>query len=331
MNKVLVLKLGGRCNLHCKHCHAEPMDYQFNPLIIDYIRQSGYKRITFSGGEPLLYYPLIKQIIEALGHDYQYKLMSNICLLRQDMVDFFNRYQVTIGYSFDGYDSGRDIGQPNLRAFAQLDRNTMSVTCYHKNIDLFKLKRDVDKFIDRHGLKPRPSLYANFVHQTDSSETDDTTREDAKLYCKQLAEMIEPELMQLKSGKIKLENARHYCGTAYMALFNWWLPKQYKGLKCFNTNVHSMTISGKFLCCPYTTKYEVGNFLTGIDWNKVNDLVPEKCKQCSIWNICHGSCFANVSGNECYISQTMNRWLNKVIERHNLRDMINRMFNRHEV
>lgn len=328
MSKVLVLKLGGRCNLHCPHCHAEQMDYQFNSLILDYIRETGYQRITFSGGEPLLYFPLIKQITEALGHNYQYKFMTNATLLTDAMVDFLNEYDFTVGYSFDGYDSARDIGKPNLEALSRIKHNTMSVTCYHHNIDLFKLKADIDKFIEKHNLTPRPSLYANFVHQTATSDTDDTTFEDAQSYCKQLALMIEPELLRIKSGKVRPEEARHYCSTAYMALYNWWLPKKYKGLKCFNTNVHCMTISGQFLVCPYTTKYPIGNFLTGIDWQALDKLIPEKCKQCSLFNICHGSCMANISGNECYIARTMNRWLNKVIVRHQLLPILDQLFDK---
>lgn len=328
MSKVLVLKLGGRCNLSCPHCHAEPMDYQFNPLIIDYIKSSQYRRITFSGGEPLLYFPLIRQIVESLGHEYEYKFMTNAVLLTDPIVDFLNEYNFTVGYSFDGYESNRDIGKPNLQALSRVIRNTMSVTCYHRNIDLFKLKSDIDIFIKKHDLKPRPSLYANFVHQTDSSNTSDTTREDAQKYCLQLAQIIEPELLAIKAGKVDLNSARYWCGTAYMALYNWWLPKKYTGIKCFNSNVHCMTISGQFLVCPYTKKYPVGNFLTGIDWDAVDSMIPERCKNCSIFNICRGSCITNTSGNECYIARTMNRWLNKVVERHQLKPLLDRMFDK---
>lgn len=321
MSKVLVLKLGGRCNLNCPHCHATPMDYQFNPLIIPYIRQQGYKRITFSGGEPTLYFPLIKHIAETLGQDYEYKFMTNATALTAEMVEFFNQYRFTVGYSFDGYSSGRQIGKPRLDLLAEIERNTMSVTTYHQNIDLFRLKEDIDIFIEKHGLKPRPSLYANFIHQT-SDCTNDTTREDAKQYCKQLASIIEPELLKLKHARVKAEEFRHYCGTAYMAIHNWWRVKDYTGLKCFNTKVHCMTISGEFLCCPYTTKYPVGNIVTGIDWSAVDKLIPQRCKTCSIFDICHGSCFTNITDNECYIAKTMNRWLNQVIERHGLKDLL---------
>lgn len=105
------------CNGRCVYCQAQSgnvkecrkMSCEVARRAVDLALQSPQKELSFEfqGGEPLLNFPVIKYIIEyseAVKGDkiIHYTLVSNLSLLTEQMILFFQKYDVSISTSLDG-------------------------------------------------------------------------------------------------------------------------------------------------------------------------------------------------------------------------------------
>lgn len=116
--RLIFLILGDACNLNCKYCieHDAPVkNYSINEKIYDFIKsvKNDYrlKAVTFYGGEPTLYFDKMKTIVTALeGNDIHFSTMTNGKLINKEMVEFFNKYAMSVNVSWDGYGSSISRG-----------------------------------------------------------------------------------------------------------------------------------------------------------------------------------------------------------------------------
>lgn len=125
------------CNLKCKYCYVKKerqymtfpiaqkaIDSAYEKLLnlrkefpdTDFIQnRTGY--IYFFGGEPLLNYKLIKQVIEytdtTYSQEFQYGLVTNGLLLTKEMCEFFQQHKVNIKISYDGHFSTERVDKYN--------------------------------------------------------------------------------------------------------------------------------------------------------------------------------------------------------------------------
>ena len=88
-----------------------------------------------------------------------------------------------------------------------------------------------------------------------------------------------------------------------------------RGVRCCNENKVSLAINGDFLLCPYDD-IVVGNIYEGIDWDKVESYIPERCKNCPLWESCMNTCIANITENECYISKVLHKHFYKLMDKY---------------
>lgn len=106
----IILKLGHKCNFNCVYCSQEHLinngrEWEgLSPSLFSFLDNHRGKGVTikFYGGEPLLYFDYIKQIVEKYQEDFSYMLISNGSLLRKPMVEVFNRFKVRFLLSHDG-------------------------------------------------------------------------------------------------------------------------------------------------------------------------------------------------------------------------------------
>ena len=109
-----------RCNLMCTYCQASrksvdaknyDMDKETARKTVDFIFQSPSNAISveFQGGEPLLNYPVVKEIIEyanKLNKKYKkylsFTIVSNLTVINDEMLDFLIENRVGICTSLDG-------------------------------------------------------------------------------------------------------------------------------------------------------------------------------------------------------------------------------------
>lgn len=115
------------CNVRCVYCQANNgsstpncfMDVETAERAVDIALQSPerYLNFEFQGGEPLLNFDIIRHIVEYteannVSHDIDYSVVSNLTLLKDEMIEFFKEHHFSISTSVDGDKSVHDKNRP---------------------------------------------------------------------------------------------------------------------------------------------------------------------------------------------------------------------------
>lgn len=126
--RLFEILLGFNCNFNCEYCgqlsyrdkvpSSSPADV---PAFIEMIKELGIKdpnRVSFWGGEPLVYWKTLEVLIPELRkiwHDSFCTIITNGSLLTKDKIDFFKKYGIALTVSYDcceetarGTNIGRD-------------------------------------------------------------------------------------------------------------------------------------------------------------------------------------------------------------------------------
>lgn len=141
----LVFKLNKMCNLNCSYCYVDCETggpqiklEVFKKILssIDLNKYSGDRKLVLilHGGEPLISYQLIKDIVQyiqknGLDDHISINLQSNGVLINEEMIAFFKKHNIGFGISIDGYNDHTNVG----RVFYD---GTNSFTAVDKAIDL---------------------------------------------------------------------------------------------------------------------------------------------------------------------------------------------------
>ena len=102
------LHLCNACNLMCQHCYALPPDVQEiylpTPVVLSVLSELERlraKRVTLSGGEPLLH-PDLRRIVEFAGPRFKIQLLTNGTLIDEEWARFLAQFDIDIQISLDG-------------------------------------------------------------------------------------------------------------------------------------------------------------------------------------------------------------------------------------
>lgn len=169
--KTICLVLNNSCNLNCQYCFANKGKYdkpneqmKFNKAkealdnLICCVRDNHGKELTvaFFGGEPLLNFERIKQVVEYMKNSARdlickYMITTNGTLITQETVDFFeaNKFNVTISIdgdeiqhnTFRKYVSGKDSYATVVNAvdmFKNKAQINARITIASHNTDIYK-------------------------------------------------------------------------------------------------------------------------------------------------------------------------------------------------
>jgi radical SAM protein with 4Fe4S-binding SPASM domain len=119
------------CNLNCSYCYEnkydrskEQMDISVAKDVITYYmeRDDGHKKVSieFFGGEPLLGFSLIKEVVEwfysrSWKKDAFFGIQTNGTLLTEEMKEWLVKYKkkLTVGFSIDGCKEAHDLNRSN--------------------------------------------------------------------------------------------------------------------------------------------------------------------------------------------------------------------------
>src|SRR5579863_6225215 len=136
--QTLVLNLTNQCNLSCEYCYefgedkvATPegkpkfMDFETAKSSVDFLLEKSQGRrsthITFFGGETLMNFPLLKQVVtyanqQAVdnGRHIDFSLTTNATLLTPAIIEFLSANRIGVTVSMDGTKEMHD----KLRVFA---------------------------------------------------------------------------------------------------------------------------------------------------------------------------------------------------------------------
>jgi uncharacterized protein len=136
--QTLVINLTNQCNLSCQYCYefgadkvATPegkpkfMEFETAKQSVDFLfaESAGRKsvHITFFGGETLMNFPLLKQVVDysreqaaERGVSIDYSLTTNATLLRPEIIEYLTANAIGVTVSMDGPKEMND----QLRVFA---------------------------------------------------------------------------------------------------------------------------------------------------------------------------------------------------------------------
>lgn len=320
--KVLNLKLGGDCNLGCPHCHCRPSRFEKNTKVYDWIKSQNYDRISFSGGEPLLYIETIKEAVSAIG-ELEYRIVTNGTLLTDEIVEYLNENNFTVLVSYDGENGARDSAiEPRWDMVSKLKKTGLSVCCYPGNMDFAKIGSDIEQLKVKHELRNIPTFgylqSVEFPHQTEYATNELVSDKEVEDYLQQTQLQLLFMFEQYATGA-PLDGLF----LLKKCLKKWWIKKDYQGCRCCNPMAHAVTIDGRFMLCSYGNTF-VGDINSGIDFEKVAKAIPKRCQTCELWDVCKNTCVANVTENECKIAHAMNAFLETTIDTYNVRERLER-------
>ena len=120
--KALCLHVAHTCNLNCSYCFASQgkyhgdralMSFEVGKRAMDFlIENSGSRRnleVDFFGGEPLMSFDVVKQIVayarsieKEKGKNFRFTLTTNGMLIDDDVIDFCNKEMSNVVLSLDG-------------------------------------------------------------------------------------------------------------------------------------------------------------------------------------------------------------------------------------
>lgn len=123
INNIFVM-LGNECNLNCKYCLQHPLvhnriTHSINVDIYDFIEQCAKENsdesvnVQFFGGEPLLFWDNIKEIVntmESRDCNVTFSLLTNGKLINTEIVDFVKEHNIWFAVSWDGDNSIKTRG-----------------------------------------------------------------------------------------------------------------------------------------------------------------------------------------------------------------------------
>lgn len=155
--KAMCLHIAHDCNLRCKYCFASTgdfgtgrklMPFETGKAAIDFLLEKSVGRenleVDFFGGEPLMNFKVVKQIIEyarskekEFGKHFNFTITTNGMLLTDDKIDYINKEMFNVVLSIDGR---REV---NDRMRVRVDGSG----CYDKIVPNFK------KLVEKRGDK----------------------------------------------------------------------------------------------------------------------------------------------------------------------------------
>jgi sulfatase maturation enzyme AslB (radical SAM superfamily) len=115
----LLILITDACNMSCSYCYGR-YGIKNTPLfmtkdtarkIVDFSKINNIKKIAFFGGEPLLNFSIIKEIVEyskSMGMEMIYGLTTNGTLVSKEVANYFKKNDIKVSVSIDGTKENHD-------------------------------------------------------------------------------------------------------------------------------------------------------------------------------------------------------------------------------
>ena len=327
--KALCLHVAHDCNLKCKYCFAEEGEYhgkrslmstEVGKKAIDFIiANSGNRRnleVDFFGGEPLMNFEVVKEIVEygreqekLHGKNFRFTITTNGVLLDDEKQKYINENMHNVVLSLDGRKEINDFMRPRAGGQGSYDlivpkfqkladsRNQTDYyvrgTFTHHNLDFSK---DIFHFADDLGFKQvsvEPVV-------ADSTEDYAIQEEDLETIYKEYEKIAEELYIRHKTGE-KDFNFFHFMVDLTGG------PCVAKRLSGCGSGTEYMAVSPEgdlYPCHQFVgqPEFKLGTVFEGIKNNEIreefancNVYTKPDCKKCWAKFYCSGGCMANAS------------------------------------
>lgn len=323
--KALCLHIAHTCNLNCAYCFASQGKYQGDRALMSFevgkraldflIENSGTRRnleVDFFGGEPLMNFDVVKQLVEYArsiekekGKNFRFTLTTNGVLIDDDVIDFANREMSNVVLSLDGRKEVHDRYRvdykgegswekivPKFKKLVQARGNKdyyMRGTFTHHNPDFLE---DIQTMLDLGftELSMEPVVCAD----TDESAL---TYDDLPVVMEQYEKLAQLMISRRKEG-------RPFTFYHYMIDLQGG-PCIYKRISGCGSGTEYMAVTpwGDLYPCHQFVgdeKFLLGNIYDGVkntaiqdEFMECNVYAREECRDCWARLYCSGGCAAN--------------------------------------
>lgn len=323
--KALCLHVAHTCNLNCSYCFASQgkyhgdravMSYEVGKQALDFlIANSGSRRnleVDFFGGEPLMNFEVVKQLVsyarsieQEKGKNFRFTLTTNGVLIDDDVIDFANREMSNVVLSLDGrkevHDryrvdyNGKGSWEQIVPKFQKLvearggKNYYMRGTFTHENPDFLK---DIQQMLDLgfQELSMEPVV-------CESGAPSALTEEDLPVVLEQYEKLAQLMLQRDQEGK-------PFTFYHYMIDLTDG-PCIYKRISGCGSGTEYMAVTPQgdlYPCHQFVgeEKFKLGNIWDGVTNHDVqgafaacNVYAHPECKDCWARLYCSGGCAAN--------------------------------------
>lgn len=345
----LTLVVTQECNLRCTYCiysgnysnfrvHENCyMEKEVALKAVDYYMSLVQKicktrplfspTISFYGGEPLLNFKLIKDVVNYVKSTYEinviFNMTTNLLLLTDEILEFIIKNNIDISVSLNGDKDNNDRMRvtrqgkgtfdgvyKNLRKIMLwneefYENNVKIIVTYDKKTDMIKL----NDFIENDPLIKGKVAIALPVKET---FWDNNPMEESLSYTESI-EYLEKDFQQKAYAKQyeKISNLQRLIfADSLHAFLDRTRNNNLKSIipytsMCVPSTKIAVDTDGTFHCCEkVNTKKPFGTEKTGIDYiqvskylDEIREFGEEHCKECKISRMCN-LCFADMISDE---------------------------------
>lgn len=300
---LIVLWTTSRCNLACKYCYAgsthlkEDMDFETAAQTLDLFSDQPMK-VQFAGGEPLLNYPLICQVVDyvkAKKYNASFQMQTNGTCITPEIAAGLKKMKIALGVSLDG--------PPEVNEFTR--GKTREVIAGIQCLADEGIKINLNSVVTSHSVMQLPKL-VNFAYYLGNiggigldllrdagraRDNPDTIKKATPEQLKQaLSEMVEAsrELYELTDKKIVIREIHEARQRLKMSACS----KEY----CYASCGRSYVVLPKGDVYPCGSLIDHPAYYMGNVKNQslksiaIGKSEPVDCKTCEFHAVCPGGC-----------------------------------------
>lgn len=314
----LTLMISQQCNLRCKYCYGEDgeysnkgvMDFSIAKKAINYfVNQAPSNRlnICFFGGEPLLNFNLIKEVVtyvkeieKKTDKKFTFSMTTNATLMNEEIRKFIEENKISITVSIDGNKEMNDSNRFYANKHGVYDdiKNNIS------DIKTYMIARSTIAPPNLDVLESITHLVKEFEFRSVAwAEADNLlSTEDYEVVTESTLALID-KIEQLVKNRQYDEVKKYH---SFMSLLTKFNSDGIRSKGCgAGSNMMAVDIDGKIYPCHRFVgleKFILGDVLEdkkeNTDFYSVVDLINfDKCQSCIARSICGGGCI-----NENYYS-----------------------------
>lgn len=352
--KQLTFKLTDQCNMRCKYC-AYSDYYPFTQkyenkflkiddaikgvdIYMDFIEKHNSiwtnveinPTFTFYGGEPLLQFNIIKQIVEYIEIKYskynpKYLMTTNALLINDEVAKFIKKHNFHVSISLDGYIENHNRNRINSEGKGTFEKIDIIIRKYlldYNNWNIFMcydFRPDFEKLMDHEAFGLGNDYFYDhiakitLVSDVNTNYYEQFSKKEYQNYVYSMKKFRESFVKKMLDGEklnflekiffeydfIMLQDRSKF--TANNGFYEVPLGNCIPGDKLF------LQTDGTFTLCekvPDFHEFIIGNVNIGIDINKIRTLINKvnqdvlvNCKNCEISRLCP-VCYATLFKDE---------------------------------
>lgn len=344
----LTLEMTADCNFRCKYCiysehypetralskknmsfetAKKAVDFYINAFMNKYRKNpNAFPTIGFYGGEPLLRFSTIRQIVEYIKKTYtfltriDYTITTNGFLLEDETADFLiaNNFSVIVSLDGDKENHDRNRVTPDQKGtFDRVYKNICRMRSRHPDYQRFGLSvcydYKTDLFQMRDFIKENDLFIVKFsqISGSNTDYYDQFTEEEETRFRRQLDVLRKEFFASVKNGTLASDLFLFpLIGTEYAEFsFHSMIREKRPSFlpytaACVPGDKIYVTADGKLHICERVPHdMSIGSVDGGLDYNAIKELIQSyhqnvccQCTDCSLTRLC-GLCFSNARSN----------------------------------